>query len=139
MLRKRSAVVLALFATGACAYHPHLQSASASKGADGLDVDVSVSISRIDAQYIKDRQYYFSLVLTDCGGARGEFPFDGYINGGKSPNFNMEGSQSTIKVIGQVPHNIYQRYRDPCIMLRGGSYFYGKVRSTKVRIGSLSS
>ena len=110
-----------------CTFRPTIQSAESVR-AGGEDI-VTVSLRPKDAEQIKSRQLYFSLVVFDCAGSREGFPATPYIGGDPADEFSYPVNRESVQVVGRVPAAIFAGYRKPCVFLRGGGYFTGKIES----------
>lgn len=126
-----SLATLVLVLSG-CQFHPDLLSAIAYD--DNEDVVVQVSLHSADAHIIKRRELYARLTVVNCDGKSNGFPADPPIEGGRIPGYEVPTQSGTVRISARVPANIYAKYSEPCVFLRGGGYFSGKIESGTVRI-----
>jgi hypothetical protein len=117
----------------ACTFHPNIISASVNQSR-GEDATVSVLIRSKDAETIKHREIYFSAVVINCSGIENGYPIEPYIMGEKATQFKFPTSTGIIQITGTIPVRILREYNNPCLFLRGGSYIYGKIASSKVQL-----
>jgi hypothetical protein len=110
-----------------CTFNPTIQRAESVRL--GNEDVVTVSLRPADADRIKNRQLYFSLVVFDCAGSREGFPATPYIGEDPAADFTFPVSGEIIQVVGRVPTAIFESYDNPCVFLRGGGYFTGKIVS----------
>jgi hypothetical protein len=93
---------------------------------------VEVTLSADDAKTIKDREIYFSIVVVDCKNYENHFPIKPYIDGKPASNFGFSISGNLVTAQGTIPAKFLVDFPNPCVALRGGSYFFGKLDSTPV-------
>ena len=127
----------ALLVLVSCTFNPTIQRAESTR--TGHEDVVAVSIRPADADHIKSRQLYFSLVLFDCAGSREGFPATPYIGGQPAAEFKFPVSGELVQIVGRVPTAILDGYRSPCVFLRGGGYFTGKILSAPAPVTVVAS
>lgn len=123
---------MAAFLLVGCEFQPRVLSAHAHRVGDNEAIEVKVSSS--DAAKIKNRQLYFSMAVTSCEGAQSHFPVEPYIDGRRASEFDFATAGDDIKITGSMPVSIFEKYDRPCVVLRGGSYLGGKLKSASVPI-----
>lgn len=80
--------VSAAFSLTGCVLRPHLVSAQVESGSGSHQV-IRVALSKDDAQSIKDREIYFSIVVADCNNLANRFPIEAYISQEPASEFNF--------------------------------------------------
>ncbi len=128
---KYSLVGVAIFSLVGCTFRPSMISAHIRNGGDETKI-VEVTLTADDAKTIKAREIYFSIVVGDCENSNKHFPITPYIDGKPVSNFNFPVSGKFVTVQGIIPGKYLVDYPDPCVVLLGGSYFFGKINSTQV-------
>jgi len=89
-----------------------------------------VTLRSADAKSIKHRQLYFSLVVVNCTGGIDRYPAEPQIGGQRIPEFRFPTDGDTVQVVGRIPVKIFGRYPEPCVLLEGGGYFTGTIKSS---------
>jgi hypothetical protein len=117
---------------GGCQFQPGPLSARSVR--EGDDEVVTVQLSGADAETIKKRQLYFSVVVRSCVSKERGYPAESYINGKRASEFTFSTAPGVVEVSGRVPGRIFDSYDRPCAFLRGGAYFTGKILSAPVPI-----
>lgn len=100
----------------------------------GSDVVVTASLHASDARTIKSRQLYFSLVTYECQSDPEGFPATPYIEGERASTFKFPIGNEAVEIVGRVPLAVFSQLREPCLVLRGGGYFTGKILSAPAPI-----
>jgi hypothetical protein len=122
---------LALVLTG-CQFRPNILSASSHRV--GNEVAVQVTLHSVDAKSIKNRQLHFSLVVVNCTGESDRYPAEARIDGQRADEFQFPVDGDTVEMEGRVPAQIFGRYSRPCVLLEGGGYLTGTIRSSMTPI-----
>jgi hypothetical protein len=128
---KHSIVGVAFFSLVGCTFRPNLIGAYIRDGGDNTKI-VEVILSPNDAKTIKAREIYFSIVIVDCKNYENHFPVKPYIDGKPASNFNFPISKPFVTAQGTIPAKFLFDFPSPCVLLRGGSYFFGKLDSTPI-------
>ena len=115
-----------------CTFKPDVLQAESVR-ADEI-VLVTALLRSSDAQKIKSRELYFSLVIFDCAGATGGFPATPYIQGEPASTFEFLVAGEVVDVVGRIPAWVFLELKEPCVLLRGGGYFTGKLMSAPAPI-----
>lgn len=113
-----------------CSLNPSIVSAHSEKLVGHTSVEVL--LRQDDAYAIKERQLYFSIVLVDCANSDNQFPAEAYIQGKRASDFSFSTAETYVGFNAEVPDTIFDQYQNPCVFLRGGSYFRGKIRTDAV-------
>lgn len=130
-----SAVMLggATLMLAGCAFRPTILSANSYR-LDGEEV-VNVTLKSRDAEVIKSRQMYFSIVALECVGEPNRFPMiRPTVRGERVSKFNFLTEGEEIEFSGSMPSNLFDQYREPCVFLEGGSYLGQVLESNTVPI-----
>jgi hypothetical protein len=120
----------AILTLGSCSHNAKIDSAYAVNQSDGR-VLVYIKTNVDELNRIIEKEYYFSIVITECDTKSEIYPVRPYIDGIPASRFPVA---KTGLVYGAVPRHIYEEARRPCAYLRGGSYLSGKIRSRLVPI-----
>lgn len=129
MLRLLSCAALCLTLC-ACTSSVRLEGATAvEKGQDS--VLVTVHMDESDVSDLSAAEYYYSLVIVDCETGIEIYPIRPFV--GEIPASRFSKSNND-KVSGTIPKRIFLTAKSPCVFLRGGSYFSGKIKSNVVRV-----
>jgi hypothetical protein len=123
--------VVALALVG-CEMRPALLSARSHSEAQ--EEVVQVTLRSADAESIKRRQMHFSLVIVNCTGAEDRYPAEARISGQRIDEFRYPTEGDTVQITGRIPSGIFARYGQPCVLLQGGGYFTGTIKSSRVPI-----
>ena len=97
-------------------------------------VVVEVAIDSADADFIKSREVYAYIVVTECDGGGVRFPIEPWISGQRISGFVFQIDPGIVKLTGSMPIRVFESYRHPCATLEGGSYHLGKITSAPVPI-----
>lgn len=124
----------ALLALTGCTLRPEILSAESSSVGD--EEVVTVFLRSADAERIKNREIYFSVLIVDCAGAPDGFPSEPYTDGERASEFRFSVTGASVAIVTRVPAGIYARYPTPCVFLLGGSYFMGRIESATVPVES---
>jgi hypothetical protein len=119
----------------ACTFRPAPVSAISYRAGD-YEV-VAVNISSADANTIKKRELYFTVVVTECQDGSERYPAESFIGGQRASDFDFSTSGEIIEIVGRVPARIFESYADPCVFLEGGGYLAGKIKSKVAAIQAL--
>jgi hypothetical protein len=133
ILATSSLVVAGLVLTG-CQVRPTVVSAHSHR--TGSEEIVQITVRASDAETIKRRQLYFSIVVAECDKDTDGFPAEPYIQGKRAADFAFATGSEDVAIIGRVPSNIFDSYKRPCAFLRGGGYFTGTLLSSPAPIAS---
>jgi len=125
-------IATGVLSLGGCQFRPDVLSASSHSEAQ--EEIVRVTLRSVDARSIKSRQLYFSLVIVNCTGEVGRYPAEPTIEGHPVPNFSFPTDGDTVEVVGRVPARIYANYPQPCVLLEGGGYLTGTIKSSTTPI-----
>lgn len=125
-------LTLAPLMLSACEKLISIDDATAVKSSDGIII--SANVRETDARFFKDNEIYVNFFLVDCKNPQNKYPFDARLHGKKSPEFDVEPNSYTVTMQGIVESNIYRQFPNPCLLIRGGSYFSASVRSYPVKI-----
>jgi hypothetical protein len=125
-------------ALAGCTFRPEIKHAWVEK-TTGSDAIIHVRLSGQDANVIKRRQLYFSLTVINCKGEPEGYPAEPYISGERATHFNFRIPDNEIEFTGKIPLQSLQRYSSPCILLEGGGYFTGKLRSPPVILAAANA
>ena len=123
-------LIIALGLVG-CSDEPQIKGAWAEKGGGG-DITVHVRVSSKDAEYIKNDQIYFSIVLNDCGNVGKRFPMEPLIDGRRASDFDFRIPRPEVELTSVAPAWVIDGYKNPCIMLEGGGYAGARLKSKQV-------
>lgn len=93
------------------------------------EATVLVRVRRQDASTIKQKQFYFSIVVINCKGNPNGYPIEPYIAGEKATHFKFDIPAGNVELTGSIPVKILKEYTEPCVFLQGGGYFTGKISS----------
>jgi len=115
-----------------CTFRPNIMSAHAYRD-DDKEV-ISLGLNSLEASTIKSKQMYFSAVVVDCEGSRHRYPMEPYIAGQRVSEFRFPITSPIVIITGSMPVSIFDRYQRPCVLLEGGSYFFGKIMSAPISI-----
>lgn len=115
-----------------CTFRPTIFSAHSYRVVNNEIIEVHLN-SR-EANVLKTRQMYFSLVIIDCDGKKSRFPMEPYIAGQKASEFDFPIISQDVKITGSMPESIFSQYQKPCVMLEGSSYFSGGIASAPIVI-----
>lgn len=126
-----SLVGVAIFALVGCTFRPNLVGANIKNGGDETKI-VEVTLSADDAQTIKAREIYLSIVVVDCNNYKRNFPIKPYIDGKPASDFNYAIPSRFATVRGTIPGKYLVDFPNPCVALQGGSYIFGKLDSAPV-------
>jgi hypothetical protein len=122
----------AVLALAGCTFRPMILGAESTRA--GEKEVIVVSLRSEDAETIKRRNIYFSVVVYECGGARDGYPARPYIDGVSASSFRFPVAGERTLVTSRVPRRIYDSYQNPCIFLRGGSYLMGEIESASAPV-----
>lgn len=131
-----SLIAIALIAITGCTLRPNLVAAHVSR-VDETEI-VEVILRSSDAQVIKDREIYFSIVVVDCENSQNRFPVQPYVAEQLASNFDFPVEGEFVAVHGSMPRRILVGYPTPCIALQGGSYIFGKIKSAPIPLVRLT-
>lgn len=131
--RGLSLVAIALLLATGCTLRPNLISASADHANDET-ATVEVVVHSEDAEAIKNREIYFSIVVFDCASDEAPFPIQPHVEGELASVFNFPISSRVVSFQGPIPRRILESYSSPCVFLRGGSYVFGRIKSDSVPV-----
>ncbi|MDH5824291.1 hypothetical protein QFW77_15035 [Luteimonas sp. RD2P54] len=95
---------------------------------------VEVGIDYEDAGFIKRREVYAYIVVTECDGNGVRFPIEPWVSGQRVSEFVFPVEPEITKLSGGMPMKVFESYRRPCAALEGGSYYLGKITSASVPI-----
>ncbi len=95
-------------------------------------------MSKDDAQSIKDREIYFSIVVADCNNLANRFPIEPYISQEPASEFNFPITGDFLIAEGSIPDQDFGGFASPCVSLQGGSYFFGKLESESIPLKKTS-
>ncbi|RYG94977.1 MAG: hypothetical protein EON58_15155 [Alphaproteobacteria bacterium] len=123
---------IATISLSGCQFRP--DPLSAVSFSDNKDVVVKVSVRSADAKIIKQRELYFSLTVINCNGSGNGFPAQPSIGGELVPGFDFPIDGDVVQITGQVPAHIFAQYNEPCVLLKGGGYLTGTIKSSVVPI-----
>jgi len=112
---------------------PVLVAAFSSKKANE-DTKIAVYIKKDDAVSIKNRQIYFSLSVVNCGSRSNRFPLEAYIAGRRISEFDFPTSSEYVIIYGYIPDNIFKKYNNPCVYIKGSAYFGSNILSNTIPI-----
>jgi len=129
---KSTLIFLAAFLLTSCTFRPILTEATV-RGLNEMEI-VEVVLRSADAQKIRDREIYFSIVLVDCEDVKKRFPMQPYIAGQLATDFSFQVSSSFVTIEGSVPESVFTNFPAPCVKLQGGSYVFGKLESTSINL-----
>jgi hypothetical protein len=115
-----------------CRFDPDVFSAQSHRTGD--EEFVRVRLRSSDAETIKRRELYFSLVVFNCTGRADRYPAEAFIGGERASDFRFPTAGASVEVTGRVPAWIYAKYRKPCVFLEGGSYLSGTIKSMQLPI-----
>lgn len=127
---KLSLVLIASWGMAGCTLRPSLIAAHV-KSADESEI-VEVIIRASDAQSIKEREIYFSIVVVDCENSQNRFPMEPYIAGKLATEFDFPIASELITVYGSMPLHVLAEIPTPCVVLQGGGYGSGKIESASI-------
>lgn len=133
MLTRLASFLAVSFALISCSSTVDIASASARPAGDD-EVKVEIAVSSDGARIIKDRQFYFSIVVRDCSQKEGSFPVEPYVGQAKADKFDFTVGESEVVFSGSLPRDTFRRIAHPCALLRGGGYISGNVESAIVPI-----
>lgn len=115
-----------------CTFRPSLLWAHSNRIGDSELVKVGIRAH--DAETIKRRELYFSLVASDCSNRKEEYPMEPRIAGVAVESFRFPISGAVVEITGSIPASIFDRYQRPCIFVRGGGYVTGKLKSDPIPV-----
>ncbi|MGY1410778.1 hypothetical protein ACW5EG_14550 [Luteimonas sp. A611] len=134
--------VIAVYALTGCNLRPDIVSAHAVRNANSVTVEVVIPTR--DAVKIKRRQLYVHIAVTDCDGSDLFYAIDPSVNGDRVAEFRFATVGDTTKLSGDIPAVVLEKFQRPCVSLRGGGYFTGRLKvrpipiDTEVASGSVS-
>jgi len=131
-----SLIAITLVAITGCTLRPNLVAAHV-KAADETEV-VEVVIRSSDAKTIKDREIYFSIVVTDCEDSNKRFPIRPFVAGQLATDFDFPAAGEFVTIHGSIPRHAYVEYAKPCVVLQGGSYVFDKLESAPITLVRLT-
>jgi len=105
--------------------------ASATKGSDEV-ATVEVVVNSQDAAAIRDREIYFSIVVFDCASSQPSFPVQPHVGERLASSFSFPVTDEPTIFRGSMPQRVLANYSSPCVFLRGGSYFLGRIQSNPI-------
>lgn len=128
-------LTVAVVLLSGCTFRPNLLWAHSKRVGDKELVDVGIRAQ--DAEVIKRRELYFSLVARDCSNGQDEYPIEPSIAGVAVESFRFPISGDVVEVSGSIPANIFDRYQQACVFVRGGGYVTGRVVSDPIPVSKL--
>lgn len=134
---KYSLIAIALVAISGCTLRPSLLAAHVKTMGETEIVEVITQSS--DTKVIKDREIYFSIVVVDCEHSQNRFPIRPYVAEKPASNFDFPVAGEFVTFHGSIPSRVFVEYPTPCIILQGGSYFFGKLESAPIPLVRLTA
>ena len=133
---KRSSPILALaLLVCSCSSKPILLQAWQEESVE-RNATVSVALSSDDAEEIKSREFYFSMVIIECDGNGEGYPMEPFVQGMRATDFDYPIVADRVVFSGEIPTRLFRGYRRPCLFLRGGNYLRTRIHSTAIAIPS---
>jgi len=129
---KFSLLVIAVLTFTGCTTHLKLIAATAEHS--GGTENVSVTLRAADATLIKDREFYFYIVVFDCKNPDHGLPIEPYVSGQRASHFKFPIEGEFVALRGSIPSDVHLDFQRACVFLRGGGYISGKLESDVVPI-----
>lgn len=123
------ALFISIFLSG-CGFRPSINEAFSTM--ENSETIVKVAVSSNDAERIKSRQMYFSVVVFDCQDATKRWPLEAFIGGSSVEAFDYEVTGHETIIIGTYEGDLVRKISAPCVMLEGGGYLSGRLQSEMV-------
>jgi hypothetical protein len=130
--RRSKFSLLAVLAFTGCTTHLKLIAATVEHSG-GADI-VNVTLRAADAKLIKDREFYFSIVVFDCKNPDHGLPIEPYVSGQLATRFKFPIEGEFVTVRGSIPSDMHLDFKPACVFLEGGGYLFGKLKSDVIPI-----
>ena len=128
-------IILSVAATSLASCESNFKIVSAfARSYDSGQVNVSIEVPKEAASIIKNKQYYFSIILNECRQGEGGFPIEAYAGKERATKFDFSVNENPVIFTGSIPNEIFSRYGKPCVHLRGGGYITGKFKTNIVPV-----